>query len=233
MSEAVQSMFSRIAPRYDVTNDVLSFGIHRLWREKAVKDVLRAFPPDKELSILDLCTGTGDVAFSFERHAPKTAEIIATDFCEPMLEIARKKQHNSRVKFSQADAMSLPFEVDRFDIISMSFGIRNVDDPLTSLRECLRVGKPGAQLLIIEFGRPTFPVFSELYSFYQRYFMPHIGGFLTGDKSAYEYLPETSRAFPAGEQFLELMRQAGFRESRFTPLMSGLAYIYRGQIPPP
>ena len=228
MSEQVRDMFSSIAPRYDVTNEVMSFGIHRLWRNATV----RASGAAQGMKVLDCATGTGDLAFAFKRAVGEAGEVIGTDFCEPMLVHAREKAKTSGVPlvFEQADAMSLPYPNNRFDLASISFGIRNVDDPVKCLRELARVVRPGGKVVVLEFGQPH-GLFGALHRFYSRFFMPLIGWLLTGNKSAYEYLPRTAWKFPAGEKFLGMMDESGAFSARSAKaLTGGIAYIYVGTV---
>ncbi|XXF81126.1 bifunctional demethylmenaquinone methyltransferase/2-methoxy-6-polyprenyl-1,4-benzoquinol methylase UbiE [Myxococcaceae bacterium GXIMD 01537] len=228
MSTEVRQMFSSIATRYDVTNEVLSFGIHRLWRRKAVK-----YSGAKEGdSVLDCATGTGDLALSFKRKVGASGRVMGTDFCPEMLQSAPAKAAEAglAVEFQVADAMALPFADNTFDVASISFGIRNVDDPVQCLREMGRVVKPGGRVVVLEFGQPTGP-FGALFRMYSKVIMPAIGGLLTGNRAAYEYLPRTSAAFPAGERFLDLMDQSGaYRERVAHGLTFGTAYVYVGTV---
>lgn len=228
MSQSVQEMFARIAGRYDLANDVLSFGIHRLWRKKLV-NLLNL---NQGAKVLDLCCGTGDLAFVCANKIGKTGRVIAMDFVPQMLEYAKTKAVSrsfDNVDFIHGDAMKIPAKDGLFDASTIGFGIRNVDDPLTCLNEINRCLKPGGMLGVLEFGQPNFPGFKQLYRFYSDKIMPIIGGVITGDKSAYTYLPETSKKFVAGNEFLELMRKAGFSEVKLHPLLTGLAYCYTGK----
>ncbi|WP_342374097.1 bifunctional demethylmenaquinone methyltransferase/2-methoxy-6-polyprenyl-1,4-benzoquinol methylase UbiE [Myxococcus stipitatus] len=228
MSTEVRQMFSSIATRYDVTNEVLSFGIHRLWRRTAVR-LSRAKAGD---SVLDCASGTGDLALAFKRKVGSTGHVLGTDFCPEMLESAPAKAAKAglQVDFQVADAMALPFEDNRFDVASIAFGIRNVDDPVKCLKEMGRVVKPGGRVVVLEFGQPE-GVFGALFRFYSKTVMPTIGGLLTGNRAAYEYLPRTSAAFPAGERFLSLMDQSGaYAERSAHPLTFGTANVYVGLV---
>ncbi|AGC45743.1 ubiquinone/menaquinone biosynthesis methyltransferase [Myxococcus stipitatus DSM 14675] len=228
MSTEVRQMFSSIATRYDVTNEVLSFGIHRLWRRTAVR-LSRAKAGD---SVLDCASGTGDLALAFKRKVGATGHVLGTDFCPEMLESAPAKAAKAglQVDFQVADAMALPFEDNRFDVASIAFGIRNVDDPVKCLKEMGRVVKPGGRVVVLEFGQPE-GVFGALFRFYSKTVMPAIGGMLTGNRAAYEYLPRTSAAFPAGERFLSLMDQSGaYAERSAHPLTFGTANVYVGLV---
>ncbi|MBZ4409282.1 bifunctional demethylmenaquinone methyltransferase/2-methoxy-6-polyprenyl-1,4-benzoquinol methylase UbiE [Myxococcus sp. XM-1-1-1] len=228
MSTEVRQMFSSIATKYDVTNEVLSFGIHRLWRRTAVR-LSQAKPGD---SVLDCASGTGDLALAFKRKVGATGHVIGTDFCAEMLESgpAKAAKAGLPVDFQVADAMDLPFEDNRFDVASIAFGIRNVDDPVKCLSEMGRVVKPGGRVVVLEFGQPT-GVFGALFRFYSKTVMPTVGGLLTGNRAAYEYLPRTSAAFPAGERFLSLMDQSGaYAERSAHPLTFGTANVYVGLV---
>ncbi|HEX8697429.1 MAG TPA: bifunctional demethylmenaquinone methyltransferase/2-methoxy-6-polyprenyl-1,4-benzoquinol methylase UbiE, partial [Myxococcaceae bacterium] len=228
MSTEVRQMFSSIATRYDVTNEVLSFGIHRLWRRAAVR-YSGAKPGD---SVLDCATGTGDLALVFKRKVGDSGRVVGTDFCPEMLESAPSKAQKEglKVEFQVADAMALPFADATFDVASIAFGIRNVDDPVKCLKEMARVVKPGGRVVVLEFGQPQGP-FGALFRFYSKTIMPAIGGLLTGNRAAYEYLPRTAAAFPAGERFLQLMDQAGaYRERVANPMTFGTSYVYVGTV---
>lgn len=232
MSLAVQQMFARIASRYDVANDVLSMGIHRLWRKEAI----RFGGVGQELRVLDFCTGTGDFAFSLSSSIPSDGSVQAIDFVPEMIEVAKEKYARARkgnprasIEFSTGDAMNLRFDDDTFDLATVGFGIRNVDDPVRCMLEVTRVLKPSGKLIVLEFGRPRLPIFSWFYQQYSRYLMPLFGGVLTGDRSAYEYLPRTAGEFPDGERFVSLMKKAGFSEIRWRSVFLGVAYIYVGE----
>ena len=228
MSDQVQSMFAQIAPRYDTANDALSFGAHHAWRRKAVKlSGARA-----GMSVLDCATGTGDLALAFKRAVGDTGDVLGTDFCEPMLKTAPAKAERAglKVRFEVADAMKLPYATATFDLSSISFGIRNVDDPSTCLHELARVVKPGGRVVVLEFGQPE-GFFGSLFRLYARFLMPLIGRAVTGNRAAYEYLPRTASKFPSNEKFLELMEASkAFHSKRLVPLRWGLAYIYIGTV---
>lgn len=237
MSEAVQKMFASIAQRYDKANDVLSLGIHRLWRKKAVAIA----GISESQSVLDLCCGTGDFAFASAAAVGPSGRVVGLDFVPEMLVLANEKQDSARddvqdqntsavVKFMQGDAQRLPFEDDEFDAVTIGFGIRNVDDPSKCLAEIYRVLKPSGVAVVLEFGQPTLPVFAQCFQLYSKYLMPKIGAFLTGNQQAYEYLPETSKSFPRGKAFLDLMEAEKFTELEMKPLLTGLAYIYLGRV---
>jgi demethylmenaquinone methyltransferase/2-methoxy-6-polyprenyl-1,4-benzoquinol methylase len=223
-------MFASIAPGYDLTNEVLSMGVHRLWRRTAVK--LSGAAPGQQ--VLDCATGTGDLAIAFKRAVSGQGRVVGTDFCAEMLVPAPAKaaREGLQIDFQVADAMALPFPDAQFDVASISFGIRNVDDPVKCLKEMARVVKPGGRVVVLEFGQPTGP-FGALFRFYSKHIMPMIGGVLTGNRAAYEYLPRTSAHFPANDKFLALMDQSGAYASRAAhPLTFGTAYVYVGVVAP-
>ncbi|MFE8599219.1 bifunctional demethylmenaquinone methyltransferase/2-methoxy-6-polyprenyl-1,4-benzoquinol methylase UbiE [Archangium violaceum] len=228
MSAEVQRMFSSIATRYDVTNEVLSLGIHRLWRRAAV----RLSGAREGSAVLDCATGTGDLALAFKRKVGGSGRVVGTDFCKEMLDHAPAKaaREGLPVEFQVADAMALPFADASFDVASIAFGIRNVDDPVKCLKEMARVVRPGGRVVVLEFGQPT-GLFGGLFRLYSKVIMPTIGGLLTGNRAAYEYLPRTSAAFPAGEKFLSLMEQSGSYKERVAHSMTfGTSYVYVGTV---
>ncbi len=231
MSREVQEMFAGIAERYDVTNRVLSAGIHGRWKGRA----LSLLKPIEGEKLLDVCSGTGDLALALEGIVGRRGRVQGSDFCEPMLRQALKKARkrgveDSRVHFVAADALRLPYRDGEFDGTVVAFGIRNLDDPVSGLREMARVVRPGGRVVVLEFGQPSFPGFAAFYRWYSRAVMPRIGGWLTGDRGAYEYLPRTAASFPSGRRFLELMEKAGLREVRMVPLSFGIAFAYRGEV---
>lgn len=228
MSEKVRSMFADIADDYDRINSVLSFGVHHAWRKKAVLES-GALEGDH---VLDCATGTGDLAIEFKETVGESGYVMGTDFCAPMIEPApaKAKGKGLEIDFEVADAMNLPYDDNKFDIASIAFGIRNVDDPVVALKDMARVVKPGGRVVVLEFGQPKglmkFP-----YELYSQHIMPAIGGWLSGNREAYTYLPRTSAAFPAGDNFLALMDQSGaFKERRAIKLTGGIAYVYVGVV---
>ena len=228
MSEKVRSMFADIASDYDRVNTVLSFGVHHAWRTKTIAESgVKA--GDK---VLDCATGTGDLAIAFKKAVGKEGYVLGTDFCAPMIEPAPAKAEKEglSIDFEVADAMDLPYEDNRFDVSSISFGIRNVDEPVTALKEMARVVRPGGKVVVLEFGQPN-GLIKWPYELYSQHIMPTLGGWLSGNREAYTYLPRTSAAFPAGEKFLALMDESdAFEDKRAVSLTGGIAYIYIGTV---
>jgi demethylmenaquinone methyltransferase / 2-methoxy-6-polyprenyl-1,4-benzoquinol methylase len=228
VSEQVREMFASIARRYDAANEILSLGIHRAWRRAAVR-LSGARLGDR---VLDCATGTGDLALRFKRVVGPRGEVIGTDFCAEMLAAAPAKARRAglEVHFEVADVLALPYPDASFDVASIGFGIRNVDDPVRCLREMARVVRSGGRVVVLEFGHPRGP-FAALFDVYSRRVLPAVGGAITGNRSAYEYLPRTVAAFPAGDRFLALMDEAGsFAQRSATPLLAGATYVYVGTV---
>jgi demethylmenaquinone methyltransferase / 2-methoxy-6-polyprenyl-1,4-benzoquinol methylase len=227
MSEDVRRMFANIAGKYDLLNDVLSLGIHHSWRRKAVRES----GCQDGMQVLDCACGTGDLSFAFKKKVGPGGEVTGTDFCEPMLVIARDKtkERNIDIKFEFADAMNLQYEDEQFDISSISFGIRNVDDPRQGLQEMARVLRPGGKVVVIEFGQPR-GIFSLIYKIYSKTIIPLIGKILSKSDFAYDYLPQTAAAFPCREEFTKIMESTGLlKNCRYHTLSFGIAFLYVGE----
>ena len=228
-SDRVRQMFGEIAGRYDFLNHLLSLGIDRYWRWQTVRRV----PPRGELPILDLCTGTGDLAFAYDRAAGGNVNIVGADFCHEMLEIGRKKaataDSDGRITFLEADAQSLPLPTGTFQIVSVAFGLRNVADTDRGLAEMVRVAAPGGRVAVLEFSSPTREPFKSAYGWYFRNVLPRIGQLISRNSaSAYEYLPQSVGEFPQGEALAAQMRAAGLADVRCYPLTFGVATLYVG-----
>jgi demethylmenaquinone methyltransferase/2-methoxy-6-polyprenyl-1,4-benzoquinol methylase len=228
MSTKVRQMFADIAGDYDRINTVLSFGIHHIWRRQAVQ-LSGAKAGDQ---VLDCASGTGDLAIAFKRTVGEGGSALGTDFCKEMIARApaKAREQNLSIDFEVADVMNLPYEDDRFSIASIGFGIRNVDNPVQALGEMARVVMPGGRVVVLEFGQPN-GLLKYPYELYSQYIMPSVGGWLSGNREAYSYLPESSARFPAGDAFLALMDEAGcFSNMAAKKLTGGIAYIYLGTV---
>lgn len=228
MSQAVHAMFSDIAASYDRANSILSFGIHHLWRKATVA----ASGVRAGSSVLDCATGTGDLALAFKRAVGATGRVVGTDFNADMLSYApgKAQQRGIDVEFEVADAMHLPYADATFDAASISFGIRNVDEPRVALADMARVVKPGGKVVVLEFGQPR-GIMGMLYGAYSRYVIPFIGGLVTGNRQAYEYLPTTAAAFPCREAFTDLMTSTGrLTDCSYRELTGGIAFLYVGTV---
>lgn len=229
-SQRVQRMFGEIAPHYDRMNHLLSLNVDRYWRRWTV----RKLQPQPGEPILDLCTGTGDLAFAFHRATGGRSEIVAADFCPEMLEIGRRKQERAAIgaelSFVHADAQNLPFADNRFAIVAVAFGLRNVANTDRGLAEMARVCRPQGQVAVLEFSTPRWQPLRGMYLFYFRHILPRIGQWLArNNSSAYEYLPASVGQFPDGEAMAERMRAAGLRNVKYWPLTIGIATLYLGR----
>lgn len=226
--EEIRTMFDNIAPRYDLLNHTLSLSIDRLWRRRAVAIVRRSDPRQ----ILDVATGTGDLAIAMARRMPH-AQVVGVDLSERMLAVAREKVAakalDGRVTLRAGDAERLDVADGWADVATVAFGVRNFGDLDAGLRELWRTIKPGGRVVILEFSRPRNRLFRTLYEFYSYNILPRIGGVVSRDKRAYAYLPASVGEFPAPGEFLETMRRAGFRACRARSQSFGIAQIYEGE----
>ena len=226
--ERVRRMFGEIAPRYDLLNHLLSGGVDVYWRWRTV----RAAPPQGSAPILDVCTGTGDLALAYSRAAQGGA-VIGADFTHEMLVRADAKQVAARppvpMMFLEADTQSLPFADDQFQIVSVAFGLRNVADTRAGLREMTRVCRPGGRVVVLEFSTPRNRLFGATYRWYFRHVLPRIGQWLARNReSAYNYLPQSVSQFPDGPQLAEIMQKCGLESVTWQPLTFGIATLYIG-----
>lgn len=217
--EFVKGAFAKIADRYVMTNHVLSLGTDILWRRK-VGRLLQGWNPRR---VLDVATGTGDLALEIQRRCPE-ARVLGTDFCPEMLNHAAK----SGVQETQvADAMKLPFEEGSFEVVTVAFGLRNMENWQAALREMARVLVPGGHLLVLDFSQPS-GLLRRPYELYLNKILPKIAGFLTGEGEAYQYLAGSIGEFPFGDEMLALFEKADLLENRCETLSGGIASIYTG-----
>ena len=221
----VEEMFDNISSNYDFLNHFLSFGIDNIWRNKTIKIVSQNQPK----LILDVATGTGDLAFAAQKKINPN-KIIGLDISNGMLEVGRskisKRNLKDKLEFIKGDSENLPFENDYFDSVMVSFGVRNFENLNKGLSEIFRVLKKGGQIVVLEFSKPKkFPI-KQTYNIYSRYILPVFGSLISKDKSAYHYLPESVAAFPEGNDFLDVLGNVGFTYSRLKKLSGGIASIY-------
>jgi len=222
--EQVAKMFDSISHRYDFLNHFLSLGIDKGWRKKAIKSLHELSPK----VMLDVATGTGD--FAIQALSLKPEKIIGVDISEGMLEVGRKKLRDRkldhRIELLYGDSENLPFEENKFDAVTVAFGVRNFENLERGLKEIFRVVKPGGMVVVLEFSQPrTFP-FKQLYSFYFKFILPKIGRIVSSDKAAYTYLPESVAAFPDGDKFLSILGSVGFKKMQCQLLTFGISSIY-------
>jgi demethylmenaquinone methyltransferase/2-methoxy-6-polyprenyl-1,4-benzoquinol methylase len=225
----IRTMFGNIARHYDLLNHLLSLNVDRWWRWRTT----RLAPPRGEEPILDVCTGTGDLALAYDRAARGRVPIVGTDFCLPMLLPAcaktRRRRAGERIRFVEADTQQLPFPDDTFQLTTVAFGLRNVTDTDRGLAEMVRVTRPGGRVAILEFSRPRHWLFGRLYRAYFRWVLPAVGQLISRSREqAYEYLPASVQEFPDGEALAEKLRGHGLREVRWYPLTFGIATLYVG-----
>jgi len=227
--EQVRAMFDNIAPHYDLLNHTLSFSIDRWWRRRTVKMVAGSRPA----RILDVATGTGDLALDLARRIPAAA-VTGVDLSEKLLAVARCKVEarglGERIALQQGDAEHLAFGTGSFDAVTVAFGVRNFGDLDAGLRELARMLRPGGKVFILEFSRPRNRVFRALYEFYTFRILPLVGGAVSRDRRAYAYLPASVGGFPAPEAFVERLSRAGFSATRARSLSGGIAHVYTGEI---
>jgi demethylmenaquinone methyltransferase / 2-methoxy-6-polyprenyl-1,4-benzoquinol methylase len=224
----IREMFGEISPRYDFLNHFLSAGTDYYWRWQCV----RAAPASGELPILDVCTGTGDLAVAFWRRARGRVRVVGADFTHEMLRLANRKVESlaqGSIDFVEADAQRLPFADDRFQIVSVAFGLRNVADTGQGLREMARVCAPGGKVVVLEFSLPRNRLIGGVYGWYFRNVLPRIGQLISGNRqSAYSYLPDSVSEFPSGERLAAMMNSSGLERVTWHPLTLGLATVYVG-----
>jgi demethylmenaquinone methyltransferase/2-methoxy-6-polyprenyl-1,4-benzoquinol methylase len=231
----IRTMFAGVAPRYDLLNHLLSLNIDRYWRWRTT----RLVPPiisDPPVPILDVCTGTGDLALAYDRAARHRVPIIGSDFCLPMLlpaqQKTRQRRASQRITFVEADTQRLPFPNDLFQLVTVAFGLRNVTDTDKGLAEMVRVAQPGGRVAILEFSRPRHWLLGPLYRAYFRWVLPLVGQLISRSRDkAYNYLPASVMEFPDGEALAQKLRQHGLTEVVYHPLTLGVATLYVGTKP--
>ena len=226
--EEVREMFDNIAPKYDLLNHTLSMSIDRIWRRRVVRIVRRCRPH----RILDVATGTGDLAIEMARRI-RGVQVLGVDLSEGMLDVARRKVAarglEERVTLEAGDAETAVAAAGSVDVVTVAFGVRNFGDLGRGLAELSRALRPGGRIVILEFSTPTMPVFGRLYDWYSHRVLPRIGGWLSHDRQAYDYLPRSVDEFPQPEEFLTILAAAGFRDCRARSQSFGIAQIYVGE----
>ena len=219
--DSVRELFSSIAGRYQAVNHLLSGGLDFYWRAVAVR-LIRSWKPSV---VLDIATGSGDLALAIRKGCPQ-ARVVGADFCRPMLEVARRGGLQELV---EADGLHLPFPAASFDAVTAAFGLRNMSSWETGLSEMARVLKPGGHLLILDFSLPTLPVIRPLYRFYLHRILPVMAGIATGRTDAYEYLGGSIEKFPSGSSMTSLIDSCGFKETKDHPLTLGTVSMYTAE----
>ncbi len=220
-ADSVRAMFGSIARRYDLANHLLSGGLDFLWRRRAAR-IVKGWEPAR---VLDLATGSGDLALAIAAACP-AASVVGADFCLPMLAEARRK---GVARLVVADAMHLPFADGEFDVVTVAFGLRSMESWPRALAEMARVLGPGAHLLVLDFSLPPAPL-RGIYRPYLHYILPCLAALLTGERAAYAYLGESIEKFPCGEEMCALLREAGFAEAACEPLTGGIVSLYTARI---
>jgi demethylmenaquinone methyltransferase/2-methoxy-6-polyprenyl-1,4-benzoquinol methylase len=225
--EQVAEMFNNISHKYDFLNHFLSLGIDKLWRKKAIK-ILKKYQPK---SVLDIATGTGDFAIEALKLNPE--KIVGVDISEGMMEMGRIKLKerglDKKITLLYGDSENLPFEDATFDAITVGFGVRNFQNLQQGLSDIKRVLTPNGTLVVLEFSKPKMFPIKQVFGFYSKYIIPFFGKLISKDSAAYTYLPESVEAFPEGDDFLNIMKQVGFKNTFRKPVSGGIATIYVGQ----
>ena len=224
----IRQMFGEIAGRYDFMNHFLSGGTDIYWRWRTV----RMAKPEGEAPILDVCTGTGDLAFAWRKSAGADTPVVATDFTHGMLKLAEDKRDERNIVFMEADTQPLPFEDNIFQLVSVAFGLRNISSTIGGLQEMARVCKPGGRVVVLEFSLPDNKLLSRSYQWYFRNVLPKLGQLLVRNRqAAYEYLPQSVSEFPSGNDLTGIMEEAGLERTSFSKLTAGIATVYIGYKP--
>ncbi|MGQ4277177.1 bifunctional demethylmenaquinone methyltransferase/2-methoxy-6-polyprenyl-1,4-benzoquinol methylase UbiE [Pseudidiomarina sp. E22-M8] len=224
----VANVFNSVAQKYDIMNDVMSFGIHRIWKRYTID----CSGVRTGMKVLDIAGGTGDLTAQFSRRVGPKGEVVLADINQAMLDVGRDKLRNkgivSNVDYVQANAEDLPFANDTFDIITIAFGLRNVTDKQKALESMFRVLKPGGRLLVLEFSKPVPPMLSQAYDFYSFNVLPKMGQLVAGDAESYQYLAESIRMHPDQETLKEMMEHAGYERVTYDNLTGGIVALHRG-----
>jgi len=218
-------MFAEIAPRYDLLNHALSLNIDKRWRRLVIKEVADRLRRPGAVA-LDLCCGTAELSLELGALAPT----FGVDFCHPMLELGIKKVRQAElpIELIEGDALRVPFADSIFDVVTVAFGLRNVDGTKAGLREIYRLLKPGGRCVVLEFSRPQLPIFRSLFHFYFRRILPRIGNAVSGSSFAYQYLPDSVQSFPDQKELAALMQAVGFSGVRYYNLFGGVASLHLG-----
>jgi demethylmenaquinone methyltransferase / 2-methoxy-6-polyprenyl-1,4-benzoquinol methylase len=227
--EAVQTMFNEISHRYDLLNHLLSFGVDFWWRRKFV----RTLGLKKPRSILDVATGTGDLAIAMNRLSPE--KIVGIDIATQMIAIGKQKIEKKKltgvIHLHAGDAEKIPYPENSFDAVTVAFGVRNFENLELGLAEMKRILKPGGTMQILEFSHPGTAPVKQLYNFYSRFIIPFIGRLISRNNAAYTYLPESVAKFPSGDDFISKLEKTGLKNNAYIPLTFGIASIYSGEKP--
>lgn len=227
-SDMVAEVFRSVAPKYDLMNDVMSFGLHRIWKHFTIRQAnLR--PGQK---VLDVASGTGDLAKAYSKLVGKSGKVVMTDINESMLAVGRNRLADAgiigNIECVQADAENLPFADNEFDCVSIAFGLRNVTNKDNALKSMYRVLKPGGKLLVLEFSRPQTPALEKIYDFYSFRIIPKMGELVANDRDSYQYLVESIRMHPDQETLKNMMREAGFDDVDYFNLCGGVVALHKG-----
>jgi demethylmenaquinone methyltransferase/2-methoxy-6-polyprenyl-1,4-benzoquinol methylase len=229
-SRLVQKMFADIAHRYDFLNHFLSASIDRRWRRMAAAKVREYVHGDSSAMCLDLCSGTGDLAIELQRRL--RIAVVASDFCHPMLVRSLSKTRglhlHDRIRLVEADSLAIPFNTGLFDAVTVAFGLRNLEDPNKGLVEMRRVLKPDGVLVVLEFSQPTVPVVRQAFQFYFHRILPRVGAWVSGQKNAYQYLPDSVGRFPSQVELAAMMEKTGLRNVGYRNLSGGIAALHWG-----
>jgi len=230
--DSVKGVFDSVAEKYDIMNDVLSIGTHRIWKDILVNSILGLKSSTRSFSHLDLASGTGDIGYKLLDKKSDNTSIFMLDINESMLGQAMNRReyskHRDSIQFVVSDAEKIPLDDNSIDTVSIAFGIRNVASIENALSEIYRVLKHGGKFFCLEFSKVEIPMIDNLYEFYSKNIIPEIGYIITKDRDSYQYLIESISRFPQQDEFIEIISQAGFTRPKFTNLSGGIAAIHSG-----